>query len=41
VIVRHHNNGFVYSEQEKELMIEDVIACREFGAHGVVVGSLT
>lgn len=41
VIIRHQNNGFVYSSAEKEVMMDEVVSCRDlFHPAGVVIGSL-
>jgi len=41
VIVRPRGGDFLYSEAEYAAMRADVHACREAGAHGVVIGCLT
>lgn len=40
VLVRPRPGGFIYSQEEKEIMLRDVIECKALGAHGVVVGAL-
>ena len=40
VIVRPRGGGFVYSESELDVMRRDIIAARELGADGVVIGAL-
>ncbi len=41
VLVRPRAGGFVYTDDELGLCVADVIAAREAGAAGVVVGALT
>lgn len=40
VMIRPHVNGFVYSDDDVEVMGNDIIAARARGASGVVVGPL-
>ena len=41
VIVRPRGGDFLYDELEFEVMRRDVLACRELGVDGVVIGLLT
>jgi copper homeostasis protein len=41
VLIRPRPGGFNYSEDEVEVMIREVINCRDMGAKGVVIGALT
>ena len=40
VMIRPRGGGFVYSEAERDVMRRDVVAARELGADGVVIGGL-
>ncbi len=40
VIIRPRGGNFEYSEDEVEIMIEDIKTCKELGAYGVVIGAL-
>jgi copper homeostasis protein len=40
VIIRPRGGGFVYTDAERDVMRRDVIAARELGADGVVIGGL-
>ncbi len=40
-IIRCRGGGFVYSEAEQEIMLDDLCRFRELGCHGVVIGALT
>lgn len=40
VLVRPRPGGFIYTQEEKEIMLRDIIECSDLGAHGVVVGCL-
>lgn len=40
VIIRPRGGSFEYSEDELEIMIEDIKMCKELGAYGVVIGAL-
>lgn len=41
VLIRPRGGDFLYNEAEVDVMVEDIILCRESGAHGVVIGALT
>jgi copper homeostasis protein len=41
VLIRPRGGDFLYSPEEADMMVDDVIACREAGVHGVVIGALT
>lgn len=41
VLIRPRPGGFHYSEDEKEVIIREIINCKEMGAKGVVIGALT
>jgi copper homeostasis protein len=40
VLVRPRPGGFFYTEEEMEVMLREIINCKEIGAKGVVVGVL-
>lgn len=40
VMIRPRGGGFVYSDEERDVMRRDVVAARELGADGVVIGGL-
>src|SRR3982751_4249344 len=40
VIIRPRGGGFVYSDAELDVMRRDIVAARELGADGVVIGAL-
>ena len=40
VMIRARGGGFVYSDAERDVMRRDVVAARELGADGVVIGGL-
>ena len=40
VLIRPRPGGFIYTEEEKEIMLRNVIECKQLGAHGVVLGAL-
>ena len=40
VIIRPRGGGFVYSEPELDVMRRDIVAARDLGADGVVIGAL-
>ncbi|MBI1836818.1 MAG: copper homeostasis protein CutC [Flavobacteriia bacterium] len=40
VLIRPRPGGFIYNEQEVEVIIRDVLACKSIGAHGIVFGAL-
>lgn len=39
-IIRHRGGDFLYSDEEFEIMLQDVKVCKEFGCDGVVIGML-
>ncbi|MDF2036250.1 copper homeostasis protein CutC [Cytobacillus oceanisediminis] len=41
VMIRPHSRGFCYSEEDLEIMIQDISICKKLGAAGVVFGVLT
>lgn len=41
VMIRPHSRGFCYSEEDIEVMIQDINVCKKLGAAGVVFGVLT
>ena len=41
VLIRPRGGDFLYTPEEVDAMVEDIRACREAGAHGVVIGALT
>lgn len=41
VMIRPHSRGFCYSEEDIEIMIQDINICKKSGAAGVVFGVLT
>ena len=40
VMIRPRGGGFVYSDKEGDVMRRDIVAARELGADGVVIGGL-
>jgi copper homeostasis protein len=40
VMIRPHAKSFVYTDEELQLMIEDILVAKELGANGVVFGVL-
>lgn len=40
VIIRPRGGNFVYTQDEVDIMMEDVKICKELNAHGVVIGAL-
>ena len=40
VLIRPRPGGFIYTEEEKEIMLRNALECKELGASGVVVGVL-
>lgn len=40
VMIRHHANGFVYSEEDLKIMKKDIQIVKDLGANGVVLGVL-
>ncbi|WP_342025572.1 copper homeostasis protein CutC [Cytobacillus pseudoceanisediminis] len=41
VMIRPHSRGFFYSEEDLDIMIQDIKVCNNLGAAGVVLGVLT
>ncbi|USK48109.1 copper homeostasis protein CutC [Bacillus sp. CMF12] len=41
VMIRPHSRGFCYSEEDIEVMIQEINVCKKLGAAGVVFGVLT
>jgi copper homeostasis protein len=41
VIIRPRSGDFLFTEDEMQIMREDIIQCKNLGAHGVVIGCLT
>ena len=41
VMIRHHNNGFVHSTEEIELLLSEIIECKQMGVKGIVFGGIT
>jgi len=41
VLVRPRPGGFNYSEDEVEIMLREILNCKEIGAKGIVIGALT
>lgn len=41
VLIRPRGGDFLYTPEEVDAMVGDIRACREAGAHGVVIGALT
>ena len=41
VMVRPHNNSFVYDSDDLKVMCEDIRVIRKIGANGIVIGPLT
>jgi copper homeostasis protein len=41
VLIRPRVGGFIYNEEEIEVIIRDVLACKSIGVNGVVIGALT
>ncbi|MGA5692740.1 copper homeostasis protein CutC [Cytobacillus pseudoceanisediminis] len=41
VMIRPHSRGFCYSEEDLDIMIQDIKVCNKLGAAGVVLGVLT
>jgi len=40
VLIRPRPGGFQYSNEEVEIMLRDIINCRDMGAKGIVIGAL-
>lgn len=40
VMIRPHSNGFVYGEDNVDIMCKDIVAARALGVDGIVVGPL-
>lgn len=40
VLIRPRAGGFCYSSEEIEVMLREIINCKQMGAHGVVLGAL-
>jgi copper homeostasis protein len=40
VLIRPRPGGFIYDQDEIEIMLRNILECKELGAHGVVVGAL-
>jgi len=40
VMIRPRGGGFIYSDEERDVMRRDVVVARELGADGVVIGGL-
>lgn len=41
ILIRPRGGDFVYSNDEVECMVHDIMACKEHGVDGVVIGALT
>lgn len=41
VLIRPRPGGFCYYEDEQEIMLREIINCKEMGASGIVIGALT
>ena len=41
VMVRHHNQGFVLDEDERQLLVEEAALLVEMGCRGIVLGAVT
>ena len=40
VIIRPRGGNFIYSQEEKEIMLEDINICNDLGVNGIVIGAL-
>lgn len=40
VIIRPRGGNFIYSKEEKEIMIEDIKICNDLNVNGIVIGAL-
>ena len=41
VLIRPRPGGFFYSEEEVEVMLREILNCKEMGAKGIVIGAWT
>jgi copper homeostasis protein len=41
VLIRPRPGGFYYSEDEQEIMLLEIVNCKQMGANGIVIGALT
>jgi copper homeostasis protein len=41
VLIRPRPGGFFYTEEEEEVMLREILNCKEMGAKGIVIGALT
>ena len=41
VLIRPRAGGFVYNQDEVDVMLKDIIECKRLGVSGVVIGALT
>lgn len=41
VMVRHHNQGFIIGDEERQLLVEEAALLVEMGCRGVVLGAIT
>lgn len=41
IMVRHHNQGFVLSENERKLLVDEASLLVDMGCRGIVVGAVT
>lgn len=40
VLIRPRPGGFIYNRDEIEIILRDILECKQLGAHGVVIGAL-
>ena len=40
VLIRPRPGGFLYNNNEIEIMLRDILECRSMGANGIVIGAL-
>lgn len=40
VMIRHHSNSFIYSEEDINIMLKDIEIVKSLGANGIVLGLL-
>lgn len=40
VLIRPRPGGFIYNRDEIEIILRDILECKQLGAHGVVIGVL-